>query len=125
MQDEQSPYVGIRRAWVGRLAVCCIAQFMVVLDVSIVNVALPKMRADLDLSTTGQQWIINAYTLTFAGFCCSADEPPTCSAAVGCSCLGSPVHRVQPARRPGPKRRRADRRPHSAGHRRRDPGPPR
>jgi EmrB/QacA subfamily drug resistance transporter len=50
------------------LAVCCIAQFMVVLDVSIVNVALPKMRADLDLSTSGQQWIINAYTLTFAGF---------------------------------------------------------
>jgi EmrB/QacA subfamily drug resistance transporter len=50
------------------LAVCCIAQFMVVLDVSIVNVALPKMRADLDLSATGQQWIINAYTLTFAGF---------------------------------------------------------
>jgi EmrB/QacA subfamily drug resistance transporter len=52
--------------WV--LAACCIAQFMVVLDVSIVNVALPKMRADLDLSATGQQWIINAYTLTFAGF---------------------------------------------------------
>jgi EmrB/QacA subfamily drug resistance transporter len=50
------------------LAVCCVAQFMVVLDVSIVNVALPKMRADLDLSPTGQQWIINAYTLTFAGF---------------------------------------------------------
>jgi EmrB/QacA subfamily drug resistance transporter len=50
------------------LAVCCAAQFMVVLDVSIVNVALPKMRADLDLSPSGQQWIINAYTLTFAGF---------------------------------------------------------
>ncbi|HZC70214.1 MAG TPA: DHA2 family efflux MFS transporter permease subunit [Jatrophihabitans sp.] len=50
------------------LAVCCVAQFMVVLDVSIVNVALPGMRADLDLSATGQQWIINAYTLTFAGF---------------------------------------------------------
>jgi EmrB/QacA subfamily drug resistance transporter len=50
------------------LAVCCAAQFMVVLDVSIVNVALPKMRADLDLSANGQQWIINAYTLTFAGF---------------------------------------------------------
>jgi MFS family permease len=50
------------------LAVCCVAQFMVVLDVSIVNVALPKMRADLGLSATSQQWIINAYTLTFAGF---------------------------------------------------------
>ena len=50
------------------LAVCCVAQFMVVLDVTIVNVALPKMRTSLDLSTAGQQWIISAYTLTFAGF---------------------------------------------------------
>jgi EmrB/QacA subfamily drug resistance transporter len=50
------------------LAVVCVAQFMVVLDVSIVNVALPKMQADLGLSENGLQWIINAYTLTFAGF---------------------------------------------------------
>ena len=50
------------------LAVCCAAQFMVVLDVSIVNVALPKMRSALDLTASGQQWVINAYTLTFAGF---------------------------------------------------------
>jgi EmrB/QacA subfamily drug resistance transporter len=49
------------------LVVCCIAQFMVVLDVSIVNVALPQMRASLHLSPTSQQWVINAYTLTFAG----------------------------------------------------------
>jgi MFS family permease len=50
------------------LAVCCAAQFMVVLDVSIVNVALPSMRADLHLSAVGQQCVINAYTLTFGGF---------------------------------------------------------
>jgi EmrB/QacA subfamily drug resistance transporter len=50
------------------LVVCCVAQFMVVLDVSIVNVALPQMRTDLGLTATGQQWVINAYTLTFAGF---------------------------------------------------------
>jgi EmrB/QacA subfamily drug resistance transporter len=50
------------------LAICCVAQFMVVLDVSIVNVALPQMRSDLGLSVTGQQWVVNAYTLTFAGF---------------------------------------------------------
>jgi EmrB/QacA subfamily drug resistance transporter len=54
-------------AW-ATLAVCCVAQFMVVLDVSIVNVALPQMRHDLGLSVTGQQWVVNAYTLTFAGF---------------------------------------------------------
>src|SRR6516165_10590547 len=49
------------------LAICCTAQFMVVLDVAIVNVALPQMRQDLGLSVTGQQWVVNAYTLTFAG----------------------------------------------------------
>jgi EmrB/QacA subfamily drug resistance transporter len=50
------------------LAVCCVAQFMVVLDVSIVTVALPQMRTSLELSATGLQWVVNAYTLTFAGF---------------------------------------------------------
>jgi EmrB/QacA subfamily drug resistance transporter len=54
-------------AW-ATLAVCCVAQFMVVLDVSIVNVALPQMRHDLGMSVTDQQWVVNAYTLTFAGF---------------------------------------------------------
>ena len=52
----------------GVLAICAVAQFMVVLDVTIVNVALPKMRDALGLSITGQQWVVNAYTLTFAGF---------------------------------------------------------
>jgi MFS family permease len=49
------------------LAICCMAQFMVVLDVSVVNVALPAMRHDLGLSVTSEQWVVNAYTLTFAG----------------------------------------------------------
>ncbi len=47
---------------------CCVAQFMVVLDVSVVNVALPSIRADLGFSDVDLQWIVNAYTLTFAGF---------------------------------------------------------
>lgn len=50
------------------LALACVAQFMVVLDLAIVNVALPAMRDDLQLSGTGLQWVINAYTLAFAGF---------------------------------------------------------
>jgi EmrB/QacA subfamily drug resistance transporter len=50
------------------LTICAVAQFMVVLDVSIVNVALPAMRQSLGLSVTGQEWVVNAYTLTFAGF---------------------------------------------------------
>jgi len=50
------------------LAVCCLAQLMVVLDVSVVMVALPQMHRSLHLSDTGLQWVVNAYTLTFAGF---------------------------------------------------------
>jgi EmrB/QacA subfamily drug resistance transporter len=50
------------------LALACIAQFMVILDVSVVNVALPSIRQDLGFSATGLQWVVNAYTLTFAGF---------------------------------------------------------
>src|ERR1700677_2815271 len=50
------------------LAIACVAQFMVVLDVSIVNVALPSIGRDLHYSPTGLQWVVNAYVLTFAGF---------------------------------------------------------
>lgn len=50
------------------LFVVCLAQFMVILDVAIVNVALPSMRSGLHFSTSGLQWVVNAYTLTFAGF---------------------------------------------------------
>ncbi len=50
------------------LIVICLAQFMVILDVSIVNVALPSIRDGLGFSGTGLQWVVNAYTLTFAGF---------------------------------------------------------
>ncbi|MFD9357285.1 DHA2 family efflux MFS transporter permease subunit [Streptomyces sp. NPDC060031] len=57
-----------RGAWTAMiLVIACAAQFMVVLDVSIVNVALPDMKASLGLSPAGQQWIVNAYTLGFAG----------------------------------------------------------
>src|SRR5215472_4103050 len=50
------------------LAIACIGQFMVVLDVSVVNVALPSIGRDLHYSPTGLQWVVNAYVLTFAGF---------------------------------------------------------
>src|ERR1700716_1494008 len=50
------------------LLIVCLAQFMVILDVSIVNVALPSIHSCLGFSTTGLQWVVNAYTLTFAGF---------------------------------------------------------
>ncbi|WP_432180871.1 MFS transporter [Streptomyces sp. NBC_00063] len=50
------------------VAAACAGQFLVVLDVSVVNVALPSMRADLGLSATGLQWVVNAYSIAFAGF---------------------------------------------------------
>src|SRR5450631_46821 len=50
------------------LAVACAAQFMVVLDISIVNVALPKMQQGLHMTPSQLQWVVNAYALTFAGF---------------------------------------------------------
>src|SRR6476620_10985456 len=50
------------------LLVVCLGQFMVILDVSIVNVALPSIKDALGFSTNGLQWVLNAYTLTFAGF---------------------------------------------------------
>src|SRR3954447_26813338 len=55
-----------RKTWT--LVLCCIGQFMVILDVSVVNVALPSIRADLHFSASELQWVVNAYALTFAGF---------------------------------------------------------
>jgi EmrB/QacA subfamily drug resistance transporter len=50
------------------LVLVCIAQFMVILDATIVNVALPSIQNGLHFSTSSLQWIVNAYTLVFGGF---------------------------------------------------------
>ncbi len=50
------------------LTAVCIATFMLLLDVTIVNVALERIRADLGFSTTGLQWVVNAYAIACAGF---------------------------------------------------------
>jgi EmrB/QacA subfamily drug resistance transporter len=50
------------------LALVCVAFFMVVLDVAIVNVALPSIQADLEISRDTLQWIVTAYSLAFGGF---------------------------------------------------------
>jgi EmrB/QacA subfamily drug resistance transporter len=50
------------------LAIVCIAFFMTILDVSIVNVALPSIGRSLHFSETGLQWVITAYAITFGGF---------------------------------------------------------
>ena len=50
------------------LVIICLAQFMVVLDATIVNVALPHIQTALGFNEASLQWVINAYTLVFAGF---------------------------------------------------------
>jgi EmrB/QacA subfamily drug resistance transporter len=63
---------GARRAASSRsgliLAVCCVAQFMVILDLSIVNVALPSIQASLNFTSADLQWVVDAYAIAFAGF---------------------------------------------------------
>ena len=63
--DTQSPSAPHLRA---TLLLSCLAQFMVILDVSVVNVALPAIRHGLGFSEVDLQWVVNAYTVTFAGF---------------------------------------------------------
>ncbi len=50
------------------LGVCCVAQFMVILDLSIVNVALPSIQSSLKFSASDLQWVVDAYAIVFAGF---------------------------------------------------------
>jgi EmrB/QacA subfamily drug resistance transporter len=56
-----------RRRWIA-LALLCVAQFVVVLDASIVNVALPTIGSALNFSQDNLSWVVNAYVLTFGGF---------------------------------------------------------
>src|SRR3954464_5286744 len=56
-----------RRKWFA-LALLCTVQFMVVLDIAVVNVALPSIQKDLGFSQENLQWVISAYALLFGGF---------------------------------------------------------
>jgi MFS family permease len=63
------------------LAVLCTAFFMVILDVAVVNVALPPIQADLGFSAANLQWVVSAYALTFGGLLLLGG----CSSSVCCS----------------------------------------
>ena len=56
-----------RKRWIA-LMVLCLGVLMIVLDTTVVNVALPSIRADLGFTETSLVWVVNAYMLTFAGF---------------------------------------------------------
>ena len=61
------PQEYLSRRWIA-LILLCFAQFIVVLDASIVNVALPSIGTALDFSQDNLAWVVNAYVLTFGGF---------------------------------------------------------
>src|SRR5207247_10688533 len=67
---REANYVNIgttkERRW-SALALVVTAQFMVILDVAIVNVALPSIKSDLHFSATNLQWVISAYAILFGG----------------------------------------------------------
>ncbi|RZJ03232.1 MAG: MFS transporter, partial [Rubrivivax sp.] len=63
MRDTLDP----RRRWMA-LLLLCFGELMIVLDSTIVNVALPSIRQDLRFTETGLVWVVNAYLLTFGGF---------------------------------------------------------
>ena len=55
-----------RNRWIA-LVVLCTGMLMIVLDMTIVNVALPSIQADLGFSQAGLAWVVNAYLIAFAG----------------------------------------------------------
>ena len=63
----EPPSSGETNRWLV-LVIVCLAQFMVILDATVVNVALPSIQRDLGFTAASLQWVINAYTLVFGGF---------------------------------------------------------
>src|SRR5438034_2422243 len=67
MKGMRAMVASERRKWLA-LALLSAVQFMVVLDIAIVNVALPSIQVDLGFSQQNLQWVISAYALVFGGF---------------------------------------------------------
>jgi EmrB/QacA subfamily drug resistance transporter len=63
----ESPPAGATNKWLV-LVIACLAQFMVVLDASVVNIALPSVQRGLHFAPANLQWVVNSYTLVFGGF---------------------------------------------------------
>ncbi len=62
-----SPPTGDRRRWIA-LVIVCLGQLMIVLDTTIVNVALPKIQHDLHFTQANLTWVINAYLISYGSF---------------------------------------------------------
>src|SRR5262249_7967490 len=67
LERKQAMTLDARTRWLA-LYVLCLGSLMIVLDVTIVNVALPSIKEDLDFSDSSLSWVVNAYLLTYGGF---------------------------------------------------------
>src|SRR4051795_10656080 len=65
-ETKESDVMTERRRWVA-FWILCLGELMVVLDSTVVNVALPSIRQDLGFSEESLAWVVNAYLLTFGG----------------------------------------------------------
>jgi MFS family permease len=70
------------------LVVLCVGMLMIILDSTIVNVALPSIQADLGFSQSALAWVVNAYLIAFGGLLCSRAGSATSSAAGASSSRG-------------------------------------
>ena len=111
------------KRWIA-LILLCSAQFVVVLDASIVNVALPTIGEALDFTESSLPWVVNAYVLTFGGFLLLGGRLADLLGRRRVFMFGpGPLRPRLAGRRAGDQLRAADRRPRRPGPRRRDPLP--
>jgi EmrB/QacA subfamily drug resistance transporter len=66
--SSAEPGTTVERHWLVTVVVVCLAQFMVILDATITNVALPSIQSDLHFGAADLQWVVNVYMLIFGGF---------------------------------------------------------
>src|SRR4051794_17987681 len=66
MTDTDTPHITGTNRWAA-LVVLCVGMLMIVLDATVVNVALPSIKADLGFTQSGLAWVINAYLIAFGG----------------------------------------------------------
>src|SRR5438552_1035846 len=66
-EESMASHLSTRTRWLA-LVILCVGDLMIVVDTTVVNVALPSIRAALGFSQTSLAWVVNAYMLTFGGF---------------------------------------------------------
>ena len=127
LADRELDLVADRARWTA-LVVLCAGMLMIVLDVTIVNVALPSIQQQLGFSATGLAWVVNAYLISFGGLLLLAGRLGDLAGRRNVFLAGlAVVHRGLDGMRAGPVAGDAGGRPVRAGYRRgddlgRDPG---